>query len=102
MAVEHKLPINNDVHHPNYWYKRSYHSLKQSLEVEFKVKNPTYLYHTTFQCGHMHQIGSGHVDWGQISVSPTYPYLSYSNRFWVDDPKFDKVVGGSLIFEDLK
>lgn len=74
--------------------------LKMTVDTDFTVTDSS-INGTTFSAWYSHQIGSGHIDWGQISISPTYPYFSYSTRWWINDPNFDDGIGGNIIFQDI-
>lgn len=71
------------------------------LEARF---NPTItnLAGATFAGTYLHQIGSGYPDWGNLSITTTPPFFSYSTSFWVNDPSYDSGIGATLIFENLR
>ncbi|MDG0889146.1 hypothetical protein [Paracholeplasma manati] len=107
LGVDFELPVDTNVEGGGsgggstiYYIHENYYDFKIELRAIF---TPTVnsLNGTTFVGLYAHQIGLGTFDWGSVSITPVYPYFSYSTSLFVDDPEFDAGIGGTIIFSNL-
>lgn len=83
-----------------YYIYEKYYNFYFTLEARF-TPTVTSINGTTFLGWYAHQTGTGKLDWGNVSISPVYPFFSYSTSFWVDDPSYDAGIGGTIIFSNI-
>lgn len=83
-------------------YKRNYYDFYVTMETTFDT-NISNLTGTELQAYYVHQIDSGHIDWGKLTFTTTSPYISYSTDIWIDDPGFEAALFRSISvsFDDV-
>ena len=55
----------------------------------------------TFAGTYQHQTASGSFDWGEVTLSISSPYFSYSTSVWDNTPVFDEQIETLIFFENL-
>ncbi len=105
IAFQFALP-SNSWEEASFWDSKiivtTYDSFHISMETTFDT-NISNLTGTELQAYYVHQIDSGHIDWGKLTFTTTSPYISYSTDIWIDDPGFEAALFRSISvsFDDV-
>lgn len=101
VGVGFDLPENDywGYYEGDYLFAEIYDNFHLKMEAIFSTKST--VNGITFGSSYQHQISSGTIDWGNITISTSFPFFEYSGSWLPFTPSFDAGIYGLIMFDNL-